>query len=364
MVVMEQKDGEARKKNLKKIIEGSYGGDYDKVSELTGKSVDTLRKYLQDRSKRTISARIARDIEKSLHLSQGYLDSQNYSEKNIYYVTVRVDDSETHDLIRWLYEHAPEVVDCSAVLGQFDIILKIEVPNFHYLEKFFSRLTHFPKVIRTQTFASVDSLRWQRQQDEYCKIKDPYAEKTFVDRYRNRRTRDLVKQINDLEKGKIVADERMHVKISLLEIMHSISKSFFAIRGYDENIERYNDYCEREETNISKGMISKRIFTFPRELYNDQEKLITFINQAKRVMHMGVEIRFLEEEKWVYRDNNSTVECFAVADKDFVYIRKDSGRKSVLQDSQEYIDLYMNLFYRNWEAGSNYERFVKKHLTD
>lgn len=361
---MEDKDGEARKKNLTKIIESTYGGDYKQVSELTGRSVDTLRKYLQARSKRAISSKIARSIEKSLHLSPGYLDSRNYSEKSIYYVTVHVDDSETHDLIRWLYDHAPEVIDCSAVLGQFDIILKIEVPNFHYLEKFFSKLTHFPKVIRTHTFASVDSLRWQRPQDGYCRIKDPYAEKNFVDHYRNRRTKELVKQVNDLGKGKIVADERTHVKISLLEMMTWIHKSFYAIRGYEETIERYNDYCDEEKQKIDSGMVSKRIFTFPRELYNDQEKLSTLVRHAKRVMDMGGEIRFLEEERWVYRDNHSTVECFAIADKEFVYIRKDLGRESVLQEDQEYVDLYMNLFFRNWEAAANYERFVQKYLKE
>ncbi|WP_020559692.1 Lrp/AsnC ligand binding domain-containing protein [Thiofilum flexile] len=356
-----QETYEIRRANLKKLIEQNYRGDYEQVAAITEKAESTIRKYLVKNSDRPISSKTAREFEKSLELQIGYLDSESHGDKNIYYVTLSVNDSETYEIIEWLYDNAPEVMDCSAILGQFDIILKIEVPNFHYLERFFTRLSRLPKVVRTQTFASVDSLRWQRSQIDYYSVKNPRNINNFVEHYKHACLNELTKQIHDIERGKIVASERSSLKISLLEIMQWTKKSFFAVREYQEKIDQYEEYLQEEAKKISEGVITKRIFILPQHLLNPvihQEKLQETLTQAKRILAQQGQVKFLTEEKWVGRSDNTVPECFAIVDSSFVYVKKSDSQKSVLHEATEYVESYQRLFERNWEIALSYENLL------
>lgn len=350
-----------RRENLRKLIEQNYGGDYEQVATITGKAEATIRKYLVKNSDRSISSKTAREFEKSLELQSGYLDSESHGDKHIYYVTLSVNDSETHGIIEWLYDNALEVIDCSAILGQFDIIMKIEVPNFHYLERFFTRLSRLPKVVRTQTFASVDSLRWQRSQIDYYSVKNPKKITNFAEHYKNARLNELIKQIEDIERGKIVASERGSLRISLLEIMQWTKKSFFAVREYQETIDQYEEYIQEEAEKIRQGVTTKRIFILPKQLMTpivNQKELQTTFDQAKRILDQNGQVRFLVDEKWLGRSDNIFPECFAVVDNSFVYVKKSDSQKSVLHEASEYVESYQRLFERNWEISMTYEKLL------
>lgn len=350
-----------RRENLRKIIDDNFRSDYQSVASLLKKAEGTIRKYLAKNSGRPISTAIARDFERKLHLPTGYLDTENHGEQNVYYVTLSVHDSETHDIIEWLYENAPEVTDCSAILGKYDIIMKIEVPNFHYLEGFFSRLARLPKTLRTQTFASIDSLRWQRDQTAHYSVKNPKKASNFVEYYKESRLNELTKDIQDIERGKIVASNRMSQRISLLEIMQWTKKSFLSVREYNEEIDQYDEYLEEEGQRIRQGVKSKRIFLLPKRISTDPAsklELKNLLEKAQAIVNLGGEVKFVNYEKWISRMNDLTPECFAVVDSEFVYVRKSGSNKSVLHEGREYIDVYQRVFDRNWEIGIPIEKLT------
>lgn len=356
-----------RGENLKRIIEEQYQGNYEYVSELIGREVDTIKKYITKNASRKISEKIARDIERKLKLPYCYLDkSENHDQqKDTYYIVLSVDDSETHDIIEWLYENTFEVKECSAILGQFDILLKIEVPSFHYLEMFFSRIARLPKVVRTQTFAAVDSLRWQREQMPYYSVKNPKVSETFLDHYKSTRISNLLKEIHDIERGKIVASDGFSERISLLEIMYWTKNSFFAVREYRENISDYDSYLEEEKNKIASGVISKRIFIVPDDVLDSAEArygLQRTLNEAKDIIDIGGDVKFVFRGNWIYRRDNTNPECFAIVDNSFVYVKKKLAGKSVLHGDKEYIDVYQQLFNQNWGVGVPYEKMHKKLL--
>ncbi len=363
----EQNDDVAplRGENLKKIIDEQYHGDYEYVSGLLGREVDTIKKYILKNGSRKISDKIGRDIERKLKLPYGYLDRNKNQDqqKDTYYIVLSVDDSETHDIIEWLYTNALEVKECSAILGQFDILLKIEVPSFHYLEMFFSRISQLPKVVRTQTFAAVDSLRWQREQAGHYSVKNPKISETFLDYYKCTRISNLMKEIHDIERGKIVASDGFSDRISLLEIMHWTKKSFFAVREYNEDIPDYDSYLDAEKSRISSGILSKRIFILPNDILNytrDHDILKKTLNEASDIIKIGGDIKFIFQDSWIYRKDNTKPECFAIIDNSFVFVKKKMIDKSVLHGDREYIDIYQQLFNQNWDIGISYEKMMEK----
>lgn len=355
-----------RRENLKKIIQEKFMGDYAEVARLIGKSEGTLRKYLMPRSGRPISLDVAREIEEALDLASGYLEATSHADKKIYYIMIQVKENNTYSLVKWLYDNAPEVVDCSAVLGQFDVILKVSVDDYSHLEDFFNRLSRFPKIKRNETFSSIDSARWQRNQTAHYHVKDPHQAKTYLDHFRNMRIESLLKKIYDLEQGKVESYDSSFDRISLLDMIQSTRISYDSVREYQENIQEYQQYVAAEKERIQAGVKSRRIFIFPDQLIKFEQhktELDLFMQCAAEVAAIGCEVRFMAEGKWRHRDHHVKPECFAIVDNAFVYVREKRLEKSVLHESEEELKIYRAIFKANWEEATTYET-IQLHLKD
>lgn len=353
---------EIRRENFRTLVENKFLKDYKKLSTELKRSESAIRKYLNKKSPRAMSNSTARDFEMKLDLPTNFLDTLHHGSSKIYYVMLSVEDSETYDLIHWLHDHTPEVVECSAILGQFDILVKVEVANFHHLEKFFTKISRHPYIVRTQTFPSVDSLRWQRDQTRYYSVQNPTRITSYMDAYKNKRIKELLKRIHDIEKGKIVAPENSTERISLTDLMKSTKYSFYSVRAFGEKIFGYSEYLYEETLRISEGVTSKRIFTIPDNLKKDEtiaKQLRSTFKQASEIQVIGGEIKFVFEEDWIHRAGNSSPECFAIIDEEYVYVRKEQATKAVLHDEHDYTSMYLDVFKLNWESGITLDQAIQ-----
>lgn len=351
---IEEEKKKIRSKNLREVIDTLEGG-FEHASRLSLKTVKTLQKYAQP--SHGISHKVARDLELKLRLPGGYLDEASREKKHVYYVMLTVADSETYDIVNWLSENTTEVLECSALLGEFDIFVKVEVPNFHYLEEFFAKLTRLPKVIRTRTFAAVDSIRWQREQIGYNEVKDPVPNKRLPDIVVKTRVDDHIRQIKELERGRIVAYDNSEHRIRLLDVLEDSRDTYRAIREYKEEIYEYDRYLSTEAEKIKQGVTTLRIFMVPKSL--NEGELEEVLTEAKRVVDIGGKVRILSEDKWVKRGDNRKPECFSVVDSLYVCVKKKAEERTVLHKDKDRVAMYLRTWESNWERATPFEYFHK-----
>lgn len=348
-----------RRKNLQFYCKHQFDDDrgrlYKKITD-TGYdfSTSTLNKLLAETSSpshQVMKEEKARELESVLGLNWGYFDSIPDKKFQTYYVTLKVGGSRTYDLAKQIYDMELPVVECSSVLGDFDLLLKVEVSEDHELEKVLDKLTRFPGVLRTRTYYAVDSLRWQRQQFEVpvSRMIDPADRNNYAEKFRHKRI------LNHLEAIKKVSGDELQCNhaileeiVNLTEVMKEAKKSFMAVRLHDEPIENKENYLQAEDSFIQKGGVSKRLFTLPKTwIQEDCKEFEDFLDQARKLIAIGCDLKFVFYEHWIKTESSKLPECFAIVDEDFVYLRKNNA-ESLIYLNIGRVKQYQEAFENNW----------------
>jgi len=292
----------------------------------------------------------ARIIERNLNLDNGYLDSEYHGNLSIYYVTLKVSRNFTYDVVKRILDYS-EAVECSALLGEFDVIIKVEVATYHELQIFYDKLSRLPGVQRTRTYPAVETIRWQHQQSAFESLQDPNKFTNYADEYKHQRILEYMEEIRKLENGSISSNDSLINAVDLNKLMKTVRKEYNSIRLHNETYANEQSYLAAEKERIAENVISKRIITLPKAfttepmLHIDYESLL---ETARGIIAIGSNVRFLFIEDWITTSENVPPECFAVVDNEYVYL-KESDKRSHLLTRHSELNRYKHAFKVNWE---------------
>jgi len=350
---------EIRQSNLKQLLENNFQGDVHQLSDAIHKGVSTVRKYLSPRLERSINNTTARGIERSLELDIGYLDSKYHGNLSIYYVTLKVSRNFTYDVVKRIKDYS-EAVECSALLGEFDVLIKVEVAKYHELQVFYDKLSRLPGVQRTRTYPAVDTIRWQHQQSAYESLENPNRFTSYVDEYKHRRILECMEEIRKLESGSIFSNNSRTNGVDLNALMQTVRKEFNAIRLHDESYSNEPNYQAAEKARIADNVVTKRIITLPKAFTTDPMLHVDYaalLETAKSLSNIGCQIRFLFIEDWANTSENIAPECFAVVDNEYIYL-KESEQRSHLLTRHADLNRYKHAFKVNWDRSMSLETLM------
>ena len=339
-----------RQTNLRELLEEQHNNDLTNLSEAIGRAQTTVRKYLSKNQSRNINTATARSIERSLGLDSGYMDEEYHGNLNVYYVTLKVSRNFTFDVVQRIYEYK-EAVECSALLGEYDILIKVEVPSFHELQVFYDKLSRMPGVQRTRTYPAVDTIRWQRAQSAYNVLKNPNKFTNYAEEYKHKRILEYMDEIRKLEGGQISSDGLLQNAVDLSDLMRKVKRQYLAIRLHNETYHNEAVYMASEQERLIAGVKVKRIITLPESMPNDpmqQTEFDDLLNIANELIRIGSEIRFLFVERWVASAKNNLPECFAVVDDEYVYLRRGNTHSQLLTGNDD-LTSYQRAFTVNWD---------------
>ena len=350
---------EIRQLNLRQLLAQRFDGDQSKMAEGIHRGVSTIRKYLSPSRERTINNTTARSIERSLDLEAGFLDSEYHGNHSIYYVTLKVSRNFTYDVVKRIQDYS-EAVECSALLGEFDVLIKVEVETYHDLQVFYDKLSRLPGVQRTRTYPAVETIRWQNQQSAYEALKDPNTFKNYADEYKHQRILEYMDEIRKLENGSITSHDSQVNAVNLNELMLTVKRTFNCIRLHNEFYPDAQGYKEAEKECIANKVVSKRIITLPKAFTSDpmlHVEFATLLDSAKELIEMGSKVRFLFIEDWINTSENIHPECFAVVDDEFVYLKETEKRSRLLTRHNE-LNMYKTAFRANWTRSMSLEDLI------
>ena len=356
---MKQTLEEIRQSNLRQLLEEEFEGDISKLSDAVHKGVSTLRKYLSPRRERPITPTIARGIERALNLDIGYMDSKYHGNLSVYYVTLKVSRNFTYDVVRRTKDY-PEAVECSATLGEFDVLIKVEVATYHELQVFYDKLSRLPGVQRTRTYPAVESIRWQRQQSTFESLENPNEFTSYADEYKHQRILEYMEEIRKLENGNISSNDSQINGVDLNSLMLTVRKEYNAIHLHNETYPNAEGYRAAEEARIADNVISRRVITLPKAfttdpmLHSDYE---TLLETARNLIDIGSQIRFIFIEDWITTIENVTPECFAVVDNEYVYLRENEKRSHLLTRHND-LNRYKHAFKVNWDRSMSLDELT------
>jgi len=341
---------EVRQSNLKLLLDIDFEGDIFKMSDAIHRGVSTIRKYLSPRLERVINNTTARLIERSLNLDVGYLDSEYHGNLSIYYVTLKVSRNFTYDVVNRIKDYS-EAVECSALLGEFDVLIKVEVPAYHDLQVFYDKLSRLPGVQRTRTYPAVETIRWQHQQSAFESLKNPNKFTNYADEYKHQRILEYMEEIRKLENGSISSNDSLINAVDLNALMQTVRKEYNSIRLHDETYPNEQGYLAAEKERIADKVISKRIITLPKAFTTDPMLHVDYeslLETAKSIIAIGSKVRFIFIEDWMTTSENVSPECFAVVDNQYVYLRESEKRSHLLTRHSE-LNRYRHAFNVNWD---------------
>ena len=345
-----------RQTNLRELLEEQHNNDLTQLSEAIGRAQTTVRKYLSKNQSRNINTATARSIERSLGLDSGYMDEEYHGNLNVYYVTLKVSRNFTFDVVKSIYNYK-EAVECSALLGEYDILIKVEVPSFHDLQVFYDKLSRMPGVQRTRTYPAVDTIRWQRAQSAYNVLKNPNKFTNYAEEYKHKRILEYMEEVRKLESGQISSDGLLQNAVDLSDLMAQVKRQYLAIRLHDETFHNETAYRNAELERLRQGVKVKRIITLPQSMPSDpmqQAEFDELLDKAKALISIGSQIRFLFIEQWVASAKNHLPECFAVVDDEYVYLKQGETHSELLTRSDD-LATYQRAFNVNWDKAMDIE---------
>ena len=355
---------EIRQSNLKELLDDRFDGDIPKMAGIIHRGVSTIRKYLSQSRERVINSNTARLIERNLDLEAGYLDSEYHGSNSIYFVTLKVSRNFTYDVVKRIQDYS-EAVECSALLGEFDVLIKVEVPTYHDLQVFYDKFSRLPGVQRTRTYPSVETIRWQRQQSAFKSLKNPNKFTNYADQYKHQRILEHMEEIRKLENGTISSDDQHINGVDLNALMLTVRREYRSIRLHDENYLDEQGYIEAEKARIKDKVISKRIITLPKA-FTDNPTLQTdfeeLLEKARELISIGSRIRFLFIEEWTRTSENINPECFAVVDDQLVYLKNSDDRSQLLTRHAD-LERYKNAFKVNWNRSMSIDELLAQNNT-
>ncbi|WP_020395613.1 Lrp/AsnC ligand binding domain-containing protein [Thiolinea disciformis] len=360
-----------RAERLAHILDTQFKGSKEALALEVGCSVGAITHYLNPHSARPCVDKAAKRIERALNLEPRSLSEPLHGKRETYYVAIHTNAQYTYEIVTML--KAEECVkECAAVLGDFDIFIKVQVENFRFLDTLLAKLVKLPGVKRSHTYKAIESLHWQREQDQMMDI-PPKNERLYIHNgvadFIYRKLNHLFDEIKILEEDPIVIKDNDLISIEKHKLLDGTKKLILATHHYHESLSNYEDFLEKEKTLIQEGVKSRRIIVIPNNNYKiNWPSIETRYNLFQKI---GCEVRLIVDSQWINSTKSPIFENFIILDSNFVCIRsennkddEDNGQISIHRNV-EIIKMYIDTFNSNWKKSHSYEHFLEKiyHLS-
>lgn len=350
---------EVRAHNLAYILNSDFGGDIDSFSDAIGVKRETVARYFNPKSDRPCSDRTARKIESVLGKALHSLDFFFDEKREVYYIAIGTNAHYTYEIISAL-QNEIAVQECSAVFGDIDILIKVEVENSRFLDILLAKIARMPGVKRSQTYCSVKKLHWQRAQNERMNL-PPKDEKLYfskgLEEFIHRKMIHHFNEIRGLERGEISIKDEENINLGHSQIITGSQDTIRATKKPSEDVPNFDEYIRKEEELIKRGVQSQRIIFLAPDFMGDWNNIV---NIYDKYVHIGCEVKFLMEEDWLSSPLSMFPEVFIIIDKDFVCVRRDDQGRVLIKRSPEMVHEYTNTFLANWGNALVFNDVVKR----
>lgn len=337
--------------NIKYLIESEFNNDIQAFAEHVDFKVGTIKRFLNPTSTRPCNELAARKIESKMAMRDFALDSPLQQQKEVYYVEVYTNGKYTYETVSALREEK-YVHECSAVLGDFDIFLKIEVEHYHLLDMLLAKIARFPGVKRTKTFITLGALRWHRKQEENLNIPQKNKRLYFsngIEEYVYDKVNHFLNSIKELERGEIVIKDTDSVKIETSKLIYGAEHSILATRHHTDKVDGLRKYLEQERKELvkNKELICRRLMLLDDNLKKDWQLIK---EDYKLFSTTGCNIRLILKENLVKSPlSGINWENFIVIDEKFFCIRMEEQKRLLIKQETGVVEMYVNTFNTNWE---------------
>lgn len=349
--------------NLKALIDIECNGDRNEAARRIDTGIKNLERYLY--GTRDLGDKIASKIEEGFDLGQGYLSMEHKASKPIYYITVKIKGDFLYPFIE-ATRGVDEIVECSAVLGDFDAILKVEAEEFKFLEIASRKISKMPGVIRTRTYQTIPTLRWQEKQDagEYIyPQEDSFS--NCLEEYIYKNIISCLEEANQWESGEIYIPTNTKAQkhpISLSEIYGSVKSKMCVVRKHTRAKEIDEELFSIETKKISDEKVcSKRIVVLEKE---DEDY---FLDNYKKLMELeerfssiGCSVRFILSSQFIPTDLSQTYEHYIIVDDEFVMVVRSQQERIYFKKEPRYVNMYIDSFEESWEEALSVEGLGEK----
>lgn len=353
---------EIRASNLKRILSNEYGGDRDRLIKTIDVSPTAFTKYLNSNSDRPCGDNAARRIERRLGLSYEYLDHLHNRGLEIYFISVDIDVNFSYQIID-LLRNEPNVQECWLTIGEHDLLLKVAVENYRFLDLLLSSLSKFPGFKNTRSFQTVGSMSWQRSQPEKMEISkrnEHHAFSNGIQAFKHKKAEQYFSQIEKLYSDETIVKREDIVSLHSFEFIRGTRKTLLSTRYLGLELTGQNKFEEKESELISNGVKSKRIIALKNDTKSDNVDLIKV--EYERYRKMNCAVRFLFYKDWRPTTFNDSPEFFNIMDGENIVIRNEREQKLIVSSSKLKIDEYTLSFNANWKIAKSFEA-IKTLLT-
>lgn len=353
---------EIRKNNFKRILEDKCDGNKNKAALLLDVQRSTIDRYYN--GTRGIGDIKARDIERIFHLPKKYLDTREEGD-DVYYITAKVNGSFIYQFVNSVKQF-DEIKECSAVLGDFDVLLKVKVNSFHILETASSKINRLPGVIRTRTYHAIPTLRWQKEQEPYELLISPFSEKrNYLEELIDNHISHHLGRAAELEKGEIsILEDEKRYPVELDKMYRSAQKSLLIIRMNTRDKKIDANLLEAERTFLLKeNTSSKRIIVLSKddaEFFNNQYTHLKTINDM--YLEIGSQVVFVFRSTWRPSGISTICENFVVVDNEYTMVRRIENGAILFKRELYYLENYRNCFENNWNNGYSFNGLVDRYF--
>lgn len=336
-----------RATNLHRILEAEYDGDTGTFARALSVATVTLSKYLNPNSDRPCTDKAARKIEKVLRLEHCFLDRDNNVKKEIYYMALGTNAKHTYETVMFLQSEEC-VKECSVVLGDIDVWLKVEVENYRLLELLLAKIARLPGVERTTTYFSVNELRWQREQAEDLHVPSHDKDKYFhsvLENFVHQKMEHYRNRVKELESDTIFVKDNDVVRIENHELISSAEKHIYATKLPFEKGLFSQKYLDQERRLIDDGVKSQRIILLDDNYKKNWPKIKKIFNDLKKI---GSNIYFIHMNDWIGSPLSDVAEVFLIVDNAFVCLRREDGKVTIIKRNPLTVEEYIRSFKANW----------------
>lgn len=348
--------------NLKALIGTECQGDREEAAKRINTGIVNLKRYLS--GTRDLGDKFIKKIESSFNLKTGYMDIEHKASKPVYFLTVKVKGDLIYQFIQ-ATRGVEEIVECSAVLGDFDVILKIEVEDFKFLSIASGKISKMPGVIRTRTYHAIPTLRWQKQQEsgEYIyRQEDVFS--NYLDAYVYKNIISCLEKAAQWESGEIcipIEGKKKH-SARLAKIYTSVKHTMYVVRKHSSIKEIDKKLLSIEAEKIKEDKItSKRIVVIRKSDENyfldNREKLQEL---EEKFSSIGCFIRFILAKDCTSTDLSETDEQYLVIDREYVMVYRSQQKRIYFKKEPQYINMYLDSFNQTWGKSLSFNEIEKK----
>ena len=336
-----------RATNLHRILEAEYDGDTSTFAKELSVATVTLSKYLNPNSDRPCIDKAARRIEKVLSLEHCFLDRDHNVKKEVYYIALGTNAKHTYETVMFLQSEEC-VRECSVVLGNIDIWLKVEVESYRLLELLLAKIARLPGVERTTTYVSVTELRWQREQAEDLHVPNHDKEKYFhsvLENFVHQKMEHHRNRVKELENDTIFVKDNDVIRIENHELVSGAEKHIYATKQPFEKTSYSQKYLDEEKKLVERGVTSKRIIFLDENYKKNWPEIKEVYGKLRRI---GSIIYFIHTSDWIGSPLSDIAEVLLIVDKAFVCIRRESQKVTIIKKNTLTVEEYIRSFEANW----------------